>query len=124
MVSKTDRIVAVNLDKGVKMKSTLMLIAALIFTSSTLFAEEYQAPKVKLKKVDQKKLNVSADVGNLNSGLSYKVEDQPYNDRAVASDEEPKVKSKTGRDPSSKSQVEYDQSGVEMWKFEDIEQHP
>jgi len=105
------------------MKFALFIISAFIFSFSST-AEEYKAPAVKLKSFDQKKLNVSASTGNIDSGLNYKVEDKPYNDRAVASDEEPTKKEKVSRDPSSKSNVEYDNKNVEMWKFEDIEQHP
>lgn len=104
------------------MKFTLLTLS-MIFLSFSVYSEEYKAPKVKLKTVDQKQLNVSVQSGNLDSGLNYKVEDRPFNDRAVASDEEPAKKSKKGRDPSSKTLVEYEQD-VKMWKFEDIEDHP
>ena len=106
------------------MKITLFIISIFIISFSST-AEEYKAPNVKLKKVDQSKLKVSVNKGNLDSGLSYKVEDKPINDRAVASDPEENKTEKAGRDPSSKTEVEFvTEDEVKMWKFEDIEDHP
>jgi hypothetical protein len=111
------------------MKITFKIFVSLMTLTLTLslsaFAEEYKAPDLKLKKIDNKKMKTTVKTGNWESGLSYKVEDKATNERAVASDQENSVKPMPSRDPSSSGKAEVENDGeVHMWKFEDIEQHP
>jgi len=93
-----------------------VLITFLIMGFMTgAIAEEYKAPKVKLKTKTPKK-TVEVKKGEWESGLSYKVEEDPEADRNIASDQEDK-----GRDPSS---IENPIPKVERWDFEDIENTP
>ncbi|MBT7610355.1 MAG: hypothetical protein HN576_11410 [Bacteriovoracaceae bacterium] len=101
---------------------TSFITFSLCFSAS---AEQYKAPDLKLKKIDNTKMKAQVKESNWESGLSYKVEDKASNERAVASDEELGVKSMPSRDPSSNSKSKVVKEGeVESWKFEDIEQHP
>jgi hypothetical protein len=79
-------------------------------------AEDYKAPKVQLKSKTPKK-TVEVKKGEWESGLSYKVEEDPEADRNIASDQE----DVNGRDPSS---IENPIPKVERWDFEDIENSP
>jgi hypothetical protein len=106
------------------MKLMLFILNIAAFTLSA-YAEEYKAPDLKLKNIDKKKMSPVVNSGNWESGLNYKVEDKASNERAVASDEENIVKTMPSRDPSSKGQSKVAKDGeVQIWKFEDIEQHP
>ena len=103
----------------------MLFILTLSVLSLSVKADEYKAPDLKLKNIDQKKMKPVVNNGNWESGLNYKVEDKASNERAVASDEENAVKAMPSRDPSSKGKSEVTEDGdVQMWKFEDIEQHP
>lgn len=93
----------------------LMTFLILCFATGTM-AEEYKAPKVKLNTKTPKK-TVEVKKGEWESGLSYKVEEDPEVDRNIASDQE----DKNGRDPSS---IENPIPKVERWDFEDIENSP
>ncbi len=93
------------------------------FLSTASMAKDYKAPNLKLKRIDKKEMKTKINQGNWQSGFSYKVEDRPDNERALASDPDKVIKPKTSRDPSSNKKENKIKKGVEMWKFEDIEKH-
>ncbi|MCO4792157.1 MAG: hypothetical protein KC493_00490 [Bacteriovoracaceae bacterium] len=94
---------------------TILTIMILAFTLGVK-AEEYKAPSVKFNDKSPK-AKVDVKKGEWESGLSYKVEEDPAADRNIASDED-----ESGRDPSSTEEMDIPK--VEKWDFEDIENSP